>query len=78
MAEMAGLTGALCLVIGMMLGRLWATGLYEEKARRTKRPEAPAPVELGFDPMNPMNGGARTAAKRGERVEICGGVFYRM
>ena len=61
-----GLYGLLCIALGITIG--WAMP-RRRRAGQVSRPyiEGPAPVELGYDPMNPMNAG-RTS----ETVEICG------
>jgi len=65
-----GIVASACLIIGMVIGAMMPR--YEKREER----EAPAPVELGYDPGMRINGGQEP--RRGETVEICGVQMTRM
>lgn len=54
----------------------YAVGCLLERGRagQVSRPyDAPVPVDLGYDPENPMNAG-----RKRETVRMCGAEWYRM
>lgn len=58
----------MCVLLGVVIGLFMARATV-----RRVRPEAPAPVDLGYDPNNPMNCG-----RERETEVICGATWYRI
>lgn len=67
------ITGLLCITC-LIIGTLFGTILAGKSGHR--RNEAPAPVDLSYDPTNPING-APMGRKR-EAVQMGGATWYRM
>lgn len=60
----------LCLIVGALFGAF----LAGKSGHR--RNEAPAPIDLSYDPTNPVNG--REMGRKREPVQMCGATWYRM
>lgn len=70
---------ALIVFGGVLVGLLWGYAFKSLEIRKKtarKAFQAPAPVDLGYDVNNPING--RYNAKHGETVVIDGFTWYRM
>lgn len=48
-----GIMCLMCVLLGILIGLFAARAAIRHEARRT---EAPAPIDLGYDPNNPING----------------------
>ena len=70
-----GLLCLMCLVVGALFGSLLG-GIWARRRRAAQcaaPTDTPMPVDLGYDPENPMNAG-----RKHETVEMCGATWYRM
>lgn len=63
-----GILCVLCVILGIVIGLCAARATV-----RRMHPEAPVPVDLGYDPRNPMNCG-----RPRETEIICGAVWHRI
>ena len=70
------LNNALLVSGGMLVGLLFGWLAGNVGSRRKDAPVPPMIEDVGYDPHNPVNCGKE--CRRGETVEVCGKIMYRM